>query len=45
MIKYFDKNILNLQNLTIVDLNHNDLEFLKFKGLLNQDLIKPLYLS
>tara|TARA_Y100000590_G_scaffold2536_1_gene3350 strand:+ start:5379 stop:5984 length:606 start_codon:yes stop_codon:yes gene_type:complete len=45
MIKHFDKNILNLQNLTIVDLNHNDLEFLKFKGLLNQDLIKPLYLS
>ena len=43
--KYFDKKILKLNNLSIVDLNHNDLEFLQLKGLLNKDLIKPLYLS
>jgi len=43
--KYFDEKILKLNNLSIVDLNHNDLEFLQLKGLLNKDLIKPLYLS
>ena len=43
--KYFNKKILKLDNLSIVDLNHNDLEFLQLKGLLNKDLIKPLYLS
>ena len=45
MIKYFDKKILKLGNVNIVDLNHNELEFLHLKGLLNEDLIKPLYLS
>jgi tRNA threonylcarbamoyl adenosine modification protein YeaZ len=45
MIKFFDKEILKLSNLTIVELNHNDLEFLQLQGLLNEDLIKPLYLS
>ena len=39
------KKILNLNNLNVVDLNHNVLEFLKLKGLLDKDLIKPLYLS
>ena len=45
LIKYFDKKILNLKNLNIVDLNHNDLAFLQLKGLLNKKLIKPLYFS
>ena len=43
--KYFDGKILKLNNLNIVDLNHNELEFLQLKGLLDEDLIKPLYLS
>ena len=45
IIKCFDKKVLELNNLSIVDLDHNDLEFLRLKGLLDQDLIKPLYLS
>ena len=45
MIKYFDEKILKLHNLTIVDLDHNQLEFLKLKDLLDEDVIKPLYLS
>jgi len=44
MIKYFDKNILKLNNLNIVDLDHNQLEFLHLKGLLDKESIKPLYL-
>ena len=43
--KYFDEKILKLGNVNIVDLDHNQLEFLQLKGLLNKDLIKPLYLS
>jgi tRNA threonylcarbamoyl adenosine modification protein YeaZ len=43
--KYFDKKILNLNNINIVDLNHNELEFLQLKGLLDEELIKPMYLS
>ena len=43
--KYFGKKILKLNNLSIVDLDHNELEFLQLKGLLDEDLIKPLYLS
>ena len=43
--KYFDKKILKLNNLSIVDLDHNELEFLQLKGLLDKELIKPLYLS
>ena len=43
--KYFDKKILELNNLSIVDLDHNELEFLYLKGLLDEELIKPLYLS
>ena len=43
--QYFSNKILGLNNLNIVDLEHNELEFLKLKGLLNKDLIKPLYLS
>ena len=45
MVKYFDEKILKLNNLSIVDLNHSELEFLQLKGLLNEGLIKPLYLS
>ena len=43
--KYFSSEILKLDNLQTVDINHNDLEFLQLKGLLDKDLIKPLYLS
>ena len=45
VIKYFDERILKLNNLSIVDLDHNELEFLHLKGLLDEELIKPLYLS
>ena len=45
VIKYFDEKVLGLNNLSIVDLNHNELEFLRLKGLLDEELIKPLYLS
>ena len=45
MIKYFDKKILKLNNLKIVDLDHNVLEFLHLKGLLNGKSVKPFYLT
>ena len=45
VVKYFDKKILKLNNLNIVDLDHNELESLQLKGLLDKELIKPLYLS
>jgi len=45
VIKYFDEKILKLNNLSIVDLDHNELEFLQLKELLDEKLIKPLYLS
>ena len=45
MVKHFSDKILKLNNLNIVDLDHNQLEFLQLKGLLNEELIKPLYLS
>jgi len=45
MIKFFDKKVLNLKNLKIVDLDHKALEFLELKGLLDTKLIKPIYLS
>ena len=44
-IKYFDEKILKLNNLSIVDLDHQKLEFLQIKGLLDEKLIKPLYLN
>ena len=43
--KYFSKKILELNNLSIESLDHNKLEFLQLKGLLNKGLIRPLYLS
>jgi len=45
LTKYIDKKILKLNNLNIVDLDHNELEFLQLKGLLDKELIKPLYFS
>ena len=44
-VKNFDDKILKLNNLSIVDLDHQKLEFLQIKGLLDEKLIKPLYLS
>ena len=43
--KNFDKKIFELDNTSIVELDHNQLEFLQLKGLLDEDLIKPLYLG
>jgi len=43
--KYFNKEILKLKNLQIVELDHNVLEFLEIKGLLDKNLIKPIYLN
>ena len=43
--KYFDDEILELNNLNIVTLDHNELEFLRLKDLLEKSLIKPIYLS
>ena len=45
IIKNFDKKILKLNNLKIVDLDHNVLEFLHLKGLLNGKSVKPFYLT
>ncbi len=45
MIKYFDSRILKLNSLSIVDLDHNELEFLQLKGLLDKEMVKPLYLN
>jgi len=44
-IKHFSQKILKLDNLNVVSFDHKDLELLELKGLLNKDLIKPLYLS
>jgi len=43
-IEVIDKKVLKLNNLNIVDLDHNELEFLHLNGLLDENLIKPLYL-
>ena len=45
LIGQFDEKILKLNNLSVVDLNYNELELLQLKGLLDVNLIKPLYLS
>ena len=45
LIKHFDKKILNLNNLNIVNLDHNELEFLQFNDLLDEESIVPLYLG
>ena len=41
----FNEKLLKLNNLNIVDLDHNLLELLKLNDLFDKDLIKPLYLS
>ena len=43
--KYFDEKILKLNNLNIENLDHNQIEFLQLNGLLDENLIIPLYLS
>ena len=43
--KNFDDKILKLNNICVVNLDHNRLESLQLRGLLDKDLIKPLYLS
>jgi len=43
--KNFDDQILKLNNLCVVNLDHNRLESLQLRDLLDKDLIKPLYLS
>ena len=43
--KYFDNEILKLNNLNIVTLDHNELEFLRLRDLLEKSLIRPIYLS
>ena len=43
--KYFDDEILKLNNLNIVTLDHNELEFLRLRDLLEKSLIRPIYLS
>ena len=43
--KSYSEKILKLSNLFIADLDHNDLEFLEINGLLDNNLIKPIYLS
>ena len=45
MSKQFSKKILELNNISIVNLDHDKLEFLELKGLLDKNLIKPIYLS
>jgi len=39
------EKILKFDNLNIIDLDHNELEILQRKDLLDKNLIKPLYLS
>ena len=43
--KYFNEKILKLNNLHVVNLDHNELELLQINGLLDKNLIKPMYLS
>ena len=45
LVKHFDDEILQLNNLNIVTLDHNELEFLRLRDLLEKSLIRPMYLS
>tara|TARA_B100000700_G_scaffold315736_1_gene404248 strand:- start:81 stop:686 length:606 start_codon:yes stop_codon:yes gene_type:complete len=45
IVENFNDKILKLSNVKIVDLDHNDLEFMKLHDLLDENLIKPLYLG
>jgi tRNA threonylcarbamoyl adenosine modification protein YeaZ len=44
-ISNFNDKLLKLDNLNAVNLDHNELESLQLKGLMNKELIKPLYLN
>jgi len=43
--KYFDDEVLKLDNMSVITLDYNDLEFLRSKNLLEKSLISPIYLS
>ena len=43
--KYFDLKTAKINNINFVNLDHKHLEFLQLKGLLNESLIKPIYLG
>jgi len=43
--KHFDDEILKLNSLNIVTLDHKELEFLRLKDLLEKSSIRPIYLS
>jgi len=43
--KNLDDEILKLNNLNIVTLDHKELEFLRSRNLLEKSLIRPIYLS
>ena len=45
VVKYFDDEILKLNNLNIITLDHKELEFLRLRDLLEKSLISPIYLS
>ena len=45
LIKYFDKRILEINDINIVELDHNVLEYLQLRGLLEEKMINPLYLT
>ena len=45
LTKYFDEKVLKLDNLRVMNLDYNELEFLSLKDLLDKGLIRPLYLS
>ena len=40
-----DEEIIKLDNINIVELDHNVLELLLEKDLLNENLVKPIYLT
>ncbi len=42
---FFSEKLLKDGNFKIIELDHKELEFLKLKGLLDENLIKPLYLG
>ena len=45
VVKYLDNEILKLDNLNIVTLDHKELEFLRLRDLLEKSLIRPINLS
>ncbi len=45
MKKYFNQEKSKINNINFINLDHKHLEFLQLKGLLNESLIKPIYLG